>query len=396
MDGPTGPDSRAAAAPRRATAVLQPSGDRRTHRGGRDLAGRRARIVLAGFAVVLAWCVYVAASSPSQAPPRSAVATSVSDPETYAIMVGRLRTGEGYYATIGDVLRQRGYATREIFNWRTPLLMTVLARFSDRAGAMILVSAAWTGLALALVVVAWRRETMVFAVLAAAGSGAALMLSAPQIYLMSESWIGVLLALSATAYLAGWRRGAILCGLSALFVRELAAVYCGVAAVHAVATRRWNEVRLWACGFALYAGYYAWHVTHVLASRRPDDLAHAASWLEMRGTRFVLDTMVWNLWMAAGPAWLVGVFAAGVLAVAGARRVPREVRDGALAYVITFALVGKHFDTYWGLAAGPLWAVACAFGVNAVIESAGAEWRSLGGRAHPRPDGPAVELRETR
>ena len=42
--------------------------------------------------------------------------------------VDRIHAGEGYYRAAGDELRGRGYPTRSVFNWRTPLPMWLIGR----------------------------------------------------------------------------------------------------------------------------------------------------------------------------------------------------------------------------------------------------------------------------
>ena len=55
-------------------------------------------------------------------------------------MVCRIRAGEAYYAAFGDELRRRGYPARSIFNWRTPMLLSALARVPDLAGKAVLMA----------------------------------------------------------------------------------------------------------------------------------------------------------------------------------------------------------------------------------------------------------------
>src|SRR5678815_3172166 len=57
----------------------------------------------------------------------------------YRAMIDDLHPGTSYYDAIGGELRSRGYATREVFNWRTPLLMTSLATMPDAVSERILI-----------------------------------------------------------------------------------------------------------------------------------------------------------------------------------------------------------------------------------------------------------------
>ena len=50
-----------------------------------------------------------------------------SDLILFDAVVGRARSGEGYYNAMATELRGRGYPTRSVFNWRPPLLLRLLA-----------------------------------------------------------------------------------------------------------------------------------------------------------------------------------------------------------------------------------------------------------------------------
>ncbi len=50
----------------------------------------------------------------------------------------RIRAGESYYEAANVELRQRGYPTRSLFNWRTPLPMWLLGKLPDPALGRVL------------------------------------------------------------------------------------------------------------------------------------------------------------------------------------------------------------------------------------------------------------------
>ena len=49
----------------------------------------------------------------------------------YRAEVDRIRNGEGYYQAAAAELTARGYPTRSVFNWRTPLPMWLLGKHAD-------------------------------------------------------------------------------------------------------------------------------------------------------------------------------------------------------------------------------------------------------------------------
>jgi hypothetical protein len=90
-------------------------------------------------------------------------------------------------------------------------------------------------------------------------------------------WAGVLIGLSLDCDRRGREGLSCALGLSALFVRELAAIYCVVSTVTAIAHRRWRLVSQWLPGAAVYAVYYGVHVLRVREHHSPTDIAHATS-----------------------------------------------------------------------------------------------------------------------
>jgi hypothetical protein len=69
-----------------------------------------------------------------------------------------MRTGRSYCEVYGAESRTRGYPTRSVFNWHTPLLLPSLAALTPRLGLLLLMA-----LAVALLVQAHsllRRELL--------------------------------------------------------------------------------------------------------------------------------------------------------------------------------------------------------------------------------------------
>lgn len=319
-----------------------------------------AALVLAGLAIL------AVAALRTERPVASTTNPDDGDVVAYQELIGGLRTGTPYYAAVGTVLRTRHYASREIFNWRTPAFFLALAALPDGATHGLLVI---LGIALALLtfVTSWTDGPIVRWVSVVAQIGILILLVAPQAIVMSELWIGILLALSLCAYRLQHWPVAVVVAVLALFLRELAAPYCVACGLIAVSHRHWREVAAWTVSACLYAGYYAIHAIHVAQYRLPTDPGHGSSWLELGGLHSLLDKVHFSYWLIMTP-WPSTVLAL-VLIVAGIFniRTPAHVRWTAASFVLFFLLAGKNFDTYWGLAAWPVWAVCCGYGAQYLV-----------------------------
>jgi len=320
----------------------------------------RATLVLAALAVL------ALATLRTERPVVSTTKPDDGDVAAYQELIGRLRAGTPYYTAVGSVLRTRQYASREIFNWRTPAFFLALAALPERATRALIVV---LGVALCLLTFATSRTDgpIVRWVTVVAQLGTLILLVAPQAIVMSELWIGILLALSLCAYRLQRWECAVTIAVLALFLRELAAPYCVACALVAVADRRWREVAAWTLGACGYATYYAIHAFHVAQYRLPTDPGHNASWLELGGLPSLLDKVHFSFWLIMTP-WPFTVLAL-VLIVAGmlTQLTPAHVRWSAVSFVLFFFLAGKQFDTYWGLVAWPIWAVCCGYGAQYVV-----------------------------
>ena len=100
--------------------------------GYRRLSPRQARCVLALSGLVLAGAVALTLSpwASSNLRPRRGRPNDVS---LYRAEVERIRRGESYYQAAAAELPARGYPTRSVFNWRTPLPMWLLGKMPSAA-----------------------------------------------------------------------------------------------------------------------------------------------------------------------------------------------------------------------------------------------------------------------
>lgn len=306
------------------------------------------------------------ALTPAPPPPRL-VSESAGDVAAFQAMQARIAAGESYYPVFGDELRRRGYPAQSVFNWRTPLLLSALARVPDRAAR-----AALAALGVLLFLATVRLTARGGLWLAASNimqAGAAVPVLAAGATVIGEVWAGLLIGLSICLLALRKPIPGIALGLLALFVRELAAPYCAVCAVETLVRRRWREVGAWVAGAGLYAVYYGWHVVEVRAYQLPTDTAHAAPWLNLGGVHSLLLMADWHAWLLPSPPWATALALTAVIVGVATGATPSAARAGSAAYIAFFMLAGQSFNGYWGLLAWPAWAVASGFGVQAIVDA---------------------------
>lgn len=326
------------------------------------MSRQRAAFVLGWGLLVLATLALTPAPEAPSLAPREA-----SDVAAFRAIVGRISVGESYYAAYGGELRPRGYPTRSVFNWRTPLLISVLARVPT-----LVARAGLASLGLLLFLLTFRQtahEPLWTAASNVMQAGTLILALTSGAEVLGEAWAGILIGLSAYAFARRKTGAAVALGLLGLLVRELAAPYCVACAVLALARRRWREVAAWASGAGLYAVYYAWHVVQVHAHQLPTDSSHQSSWLTAAGTRSLLMVADWHAWLLPCPPWVTVLAMTVVAAAVAAARTPLHARAASAVYMLFFMLAGQSFNGYWGFVAWPTWALAFGYGTEDLVEA---------------------------
>ena len=180
----------------------------------------------------------------------------------------------------------------------------------------------------------------------------------------------VFITLSLCAYERQRPLTGVLLGVTALFFRELAGLYCLAMGLMALAHLRWKELFAWSLALVAYAAFFAWHASNVMPLIGPDDLAHRGSWLQLGGLAFVLSTCQMNAFLLLSPQWVTALtFTAALLGLASWNS-PTGQRIGIVlcAYLTLLAVVGHPFNQYWGVLFAPL----LCFGVAALPRLAAA------------------------
>ena len=309
----------------------------------------RRAFVVAGLLLTFFAFLWALPRNADLAPRASAAhaAPRRSDVQLFVRTVDDVRKGQAYYEAAGDEMRAGGYPTQSVFNWRQPLVYLALS------SVPLLLAQIW--LAALAVKLLWDtgktvpRETL--AVLPMVNSCIGLLV--PVAVYLTEAWAGLCIGLSLLAYARNRERAGAMWGLTALFVRELAAPYCLLAGSLALWRRRWDEVRVWAAGAVCYAVYYGLHAVQVLRHVRPDDGAHLKSWVAFGGLPFLAETLRANGLLLLAPRFVVAIVAVALVAAWWNARLPLHARATLVMYGGLFLVVGLPFNGYWGLLIAP-------------------------------------------
>ena len=325
------------------------------------------RAVLILVVLVALFVTAAGTAAPKSIPSGLPKARGGGDGALFEAVVDRVRHGEAYYPAMGGELRRRDYPTASVFNWRTPALYVLLGLIPS--GNEFLVLIGLSVVALVLTAHHLTQTDLVIEVLVGvvAQAAAFVVMVSPSARFLAETWSGIAIATSVMAYARAWWIPGAVVGLSALFIRELAAPYCVACVLLAVWARRTRELYVWTAGLAAYGIMYAVHLFQVQAQQRIGDAAHMNSWVHWGGLAFIQETIretsgVFLLTPHVVLALAVVLLAASVLAAIG----PPHLRATVIAYGLFFAVVGLPFNDYWGFLTAPSHAVALAYGTLAV------------------------------
>jgi len=329
----------------------------------RRISRSGARLVLSLVAAAI--LVLVVAGATVHAP-AGAPTLAQGDLALYGRIVERLREGQDYYGAVHTELLRSGYPTAAVFNWRTPLLLSVVALMPSTAvaqAALAILALAAAGLCLTLPLrIAMAPAALAFLVMIVAYATAV----TPQTVTFGEIVAGFLILASAGCYGRQWPLAGMALALTALFVRELAAPYVLVCGALALLGGRRGEIRLAAIGLLAFAIYYGFHLHAVLGQLGPNERSDPMSWLSFGGPGFLVETAAFNGLFLLLPLWVSAIVLP--LAMAGLFAVPVGRRMGlaVAAYAVLFLFIGKPFNDYWGAIYTPLLAPGLALALPAL------------------------------
>lgn len=327
-----------------------------------------ARLVLAAVLLSLVTALGVSlsrlakgfADKPSRGP---------GDVALYRAEVDRIQAGEGYYAAAATELRARGYPTKSVFNWRTPLPIWLIGVMPDPVFGKALLC----GLALGSVVLAFdwlAREGGAWVAVAGVLSlcGAMLPCFLGNLFVEPVLWSGFLLVLSLTLLAVNRTGLGVASGSLALFLRDLAGPFVVVMLLLALCRRRYREAAYWTVGLFGYGLFFLWHIVQVSALQTSGDRAQADSWVQLGGLALVISTTQLNGWLLVLPQWVAALYLPlALLGFASWKGSAGErAAIAAATYVLLFGFVGQDFNQYWGSLIAPLLCLGFAWTAPAV------------------------------
>ena len=318
----------------------------------------QARLVLVALVVMSLLCVWVT-FSPMASGRVGKGTRGGGDTALFRAIVDRVHAGEGFYQASAAEMPSRGYPTRSVFNWRSPLPIWPIGKLPDHNLAKGLLGL----MALGLMVLAFE----ILAREQGHGLGrpvaCALLLTGPiapcvlyDEFVSPMSWAAVFIALSICGY--GLKRPAlgVAMGLAAVFCRELALPYCCLAAALAWWYGRRRELWAWMvglAGWALFSGLHCWQAAQFMTHQAT---SHPEGWIQFGGLPFVISLAQVNLYLLFLPQWVTALyFLAAMLGLAGWHtELGQRVGISVCLFVLAFAMVGQEFNQYWGLMIAPL------------------------------------------
>jgi hypothetical protein len=294
------------------------------------------------------------------ATPAAPVVEGKGDVGLYQSIVADMRTGSDYYEAAIAEHRAQNYPLRPFVTVRLPTLAWVqtalgsesMLRFALGALALAATSAWAVRLAkagLTTVQFGVALSALVVGVAAAFVPGGAW---------LHEVWAGALIALSLALRTPTYFVAAVLVGLCAALLRELAAPYLVVMALTALLERRYREAGAWVAALVVFAIALTAHALTVQSLTVADDLA-SPGWMAMGGWDLVLRAAHWSLSLLRLDALTALVLPLALLGLT-ARPLDQRLMLTVFGYSAGLLLFGRSDTSYWGFVVAPLWLVGLA------------------------------------
>jgi hypothetical protein len=323
-----------------------------------ELSTWQARFVLSAFIILLGFGIWAEPTPPPLCDVR-VENEHTGDVFLYMTEVRRIHAGENYYQVAAEELPAQGYPTASVFNWRTPLPMWLIGKLPEPLAGRLLVIAAGVVMLLMSFEAAARENRKIYRL----AMPMTVLLVAPvlpcfqgNVFVLSEVWAGLFIAVSLAAYGVKLRFLGATMGLAALFFRELALPYCMIGLALALWERRPKESLVWIvglAGWAVFYGLHCWKVSHLISATAE---AHKQGWFRFGGMTFVVAVAQMNACLVLLPVWITVVyFVLAIIGFAGWRSEwGRRITLAVSVYIAAFAIVGNDFNRYWGMLIAPL------------------------------------------
>lgn len=327
-----------------------------------------ARALLASLILNVACCLWVARTPLPDPPPSRAHPPGTTDAGLYRAIVARVRSGQDYEAAAVAEHRRLGYPLRPFVVVRPPALATFLALSPEPAYAVALYGC----LVVAVVLAWWRRMSVAKAelsrrrlfLIAGLSSGLVTALfTAPATTYFTETWSGLLIALTLALRTDEHYIAAVVTGLAAGVLRELAIPFLGIMSILAVLERRRGEGVAFFAATVIAMALLALHGLKVNALATVQDLA-SPGWVKFGGLAFVLKAVSLNIMSGAFGLWVAALLAPmclfGACVFEGA--IGRRLFATLCAYFLAFSMIGRPENDYWGFLIAPLVGLCAAAG----------------------------------
>jgi len=281
----------------------------------------------------------------------------------YDRAIERIQGGENYYDFIVEEQRKSDYPVTPGLAVRLPTLAYIDAALGvpgQTAAAILLM--------LAVLVAWWRRlgeepcpQNKRRLILAFLFLGASLGVNR-YYFTLHELWAGMLLALSFGLHRPGEWGAALAVAALALFIRELALPFVALMGAMALWRRDWKEFAAWTALGLVFIAVLAIHLSIIAEQVLPSD-RHGPSWLALRGLGGWLSNIVLSSNLRFLPHWLAGP--AVILAMLGwiGWRSDAGLFGTFLyaGYGLSFTIVGRCDNFYWGAMIAPAMFIGFAF-----------------------------------
>jgi hypothetical protein len=284
-------------------------------------------------------------------------AVGYTDNDLYRDILTQMERGANYYDAAASEQRAHHYPTRPAPAFREPTLAWILSVLRFQALQLMALYGIYAAILLRLyrgVVDAGKPFIIRIATISAAVTGLSIVGMPDGLYL-HEVWAAMLIAASLLFYRADRWWPAIVLGLLACLIRELAVPYVFVMIAFALYERRWRELLGWVSSLAVFALFYAWHISQAMREFRPGDLS-SQGWIGMGGWNFAIATAKWNILLSMLPSPLVALaICVGIVGLAGAYDSrARRAACVVAGYLLAFLIVGRLDNYYWGILFTPL------------------------------------------
>lgn len=327
-----------------------------------DLPAWAARLLLMSFLLIS-----LAGAAMSIQPPAASSVAAVDPTDTdlalYQAIAARVAAGEDYYGAAVAEQRARDYPLQPVFTVRLPTLAWLIGTLGPEAAALLLrllMIAAIAALALRLRDIAGSRAAWGAAAFLGAGSMA--LLTVPAMTFWHESWAALLIVLSITLRSSGRWLPALLFGLLAVLVRELALPFLCLMAVLAWREGKGVEAYGWAAAILIFFLVMAAHAAALAGHLTSGDPA-SPGWTSSGGWAFVLAMLQRCTLFLFLPLPVIAVLVPlTLLGWAGVRGATGErVALLLIGYTGGFMLIGRPDNFYWAVLIAPLLPVGLAF-----------------------------------